>query len=116
MTRGPHHQTGRGSGGGATRPPYTDGGWPAQDFPRPPESLGPGETRVLLALVLVYGRDGRATVRSVGAAAGLRSVNTAHKYLLRLRELDLATWTEGRVGTLRPTVAVAALATGTHPG
>lgn len=60
---------------------------------------GDTATRVLLAVIC----QRRPTVRSVGAAVGLRSVNTVHRYLYRLRSAGLVTWEPGRKGTLRAT-------------
>lgn len=62
------------------------------------------ELRVLLALVHVVERDGRATVRTVADAAGLASKATAHRHLRGLRALGLVTWTPRTLGTLRPLV------------
>lgn len=68
--------------------------------------VGARGTRVLLALLRVSARGERATVRAVAAEARLASFGKAHRELVRLRELGLVTWDEGRTGTLRPTVAV----------
>lgn len=65
----------------------------------------PARTRVLLALITVYQRDGRATVPGVALAAG-RSRAEAHRLLVALREQGLCDWTDGAAGTLRPTVAI----------
>ena len=65
--------------------------------------VGPVETRVLLALVRVYARDGRATVRSVAKAAN-RSLQPTHVTLRQLRELGLVAFEEGLASTLRPLV------------
>lgn len=67
--------------------------------------VSPARTRVLLALIAVYERDGRATVSSVAAEAG-RSVVVTHSRLVELRRLGLVTWTDGTAGTLRPAVKV----------
>lgn len=69
----------------------------------PPEAVVPNRTAVLVALVDVYERDGRATVRAVAAVAGY-SVGTTHKMLTDLAYEDLVTWDLGRRGTLRPLV------------
>lgn len=67
--------------------------------------IGDATTRTLLALLAVYERDGRATVRSVAAAAG-RSVGVTHGHLCRLRDAELVEWEPFRYGTLRPLVGV----------
>lgn len=67
--------------------------------------LTAAQTRVLLALVLVYERDGRATVRSVAEQAGLSSPGSLVRHLRVLRRLGWVTWVDHRAGTLRPTVA-----------
>lgn len=71
----------------------------------PPGAVRPAVTRTMLALVAVYERDGRATVRTVVAELGygVSSVSRAHTHLLELRERGLVGW-EGP-GTLRPLVA-----------
>jgi hypothetical protein len=64
------------------------------------------EARVLAALLHVYARDGRATVRTVARAAG-RSVGPTHKYLARLADRGLVAGIgDGvvRTGALRPLV------------
>lgn len=47
----------------------------------PRDALADGPTRTLVALIEVYRRDGRATVRSVAAEVG-RSISTVHGHLL----------------------------------
>lgn len=71
----------------------------------PERAIGDATTATLLALLRVYERDGRATVRAVAAERGC-SLNSAHKQLVELRDLGLADWDDGRAGTLRPLVAV----------
>lgn len=63
------------------------------------------ESRVLLALVAVYTRDGRATMRGVARAAGLATVSTAYCHLCALRNLGYVTWDSRVPGSLRPLVA-----------
>ena len=65
--------------------------------------VAPAPTRVLLALIRVHQRDGRATVRSVAGEAGI-CFSTAHAHLVRLQGMGLVAQTEGQTGTLRPTV------------
>lgn len=60
-------------------------------------------TNVLLSLVHVYERDGRATVRSVAQAAD-RTLNPVHRQLAYLRDEGLVDYTPGKTGTLRPLV------------
>lgn len=66
--------------------------------------MSPGRLRVLVALLVVYERDGRATIPSVMEQAGLRSKSTVLHHLRRLRAEGFCTWDDGLVGTLRPMV------------
>ena len=63
--------------------------------------IGDGATRVFAAVLEVYARDGRATVRSVAREAGV-SKSTAHHHLRRLHAEGLVSYTPGCQGTLRP--------------
>ncbi len=72
----------------------------------PADAYSDTRTRVMVALVGVYGAEGRATVRAVARKAG-RSINTTHAALMALRRAGLVTWADGTTGTLRPLVAVA---------
>ena len=65
----------------------------------PTDAIGDTSTRVLLHLI----SGGRSTVRSCADAAGT-NVSNAHRHLTLLRNAGLATWDEGRHGTLRPLV------------
>ena len=47
------------------------------------------------------------TLREMAAAMGLKSFNTAHHHLRRLREFGLVTWTPGAARTVRVTGRVA---------
>lgn len=67
--------------------------------------IPPTQAAVLSALVLRYSRDGRATVRQVAQDVG-RSPGYVWYALAALREQGMVTWDTGRLGTLRPTVAV----------
>lgn len=68
-------------------------------------AITPGRTGVLLALLRVYERDGRATVQSVVDEAGLSSVGgTYQHHLVPLRDAGLVDWEPNRAGTLRPLV------------
>lgn len=61
----------------------------------------PAQVATLMALVRVYERDGRATVRAVAAEAG-RPLNATHSALVALRDRGFVTWESGKTGTLRP--------------
>lgn len=63
--------------------------------------VSPARTRVLLALIAVYQRDGRATVRDVAEAAD-KSPSTTYTMLLGLRDAGFIEWTPRHSGTLRP--------------
>lgn len=65
--------------------------------------LRDSEARALAALVRVYARDGRATVRTVAEESRL-TTHATHKNLHRLEELDLARGVSVK-GGLHPTVA-----------
>lgn len=67
------------------------------------DRVPPGMTRVLLALLAVYERDGRATMRAVAKAAG-RNLTTTTSHLQALRRRGLVNWEDGQQATLRPTV------------
>lgn len=77
--------------------------------PRNAEPLSPANLAVLVALIRVHARDGRATVRTVSLEAG-RNISTTHAHLRALRRRGLAGWEDDRVGTLRPLVRVASAA------
>ena len=66
-------------------------------------TIGPGATRVLIALLTVQARDGRATVREVAKEAG-RAISTTYEALQRLARFDLVEWSTS--GTLRAPLAV----------
>lgn len=68
--------------------------------------ISPATTRVLLALLRVQVRDGRATVQSVQREAGLRSTNNTHRHLRCLVDLGLVTWPEHTNGALHAPLAV----------
>lgn len=70
--------------------------------------VAPAQTRVLLALLTVHGRDGHATIQAVGEQAGLSSKSTVWFHLEHLRRLGLVAWEDGKRGTLRPLVQVVA--------
>lgn len=65
--------------------------------------LSPARTRVLLALIRVYQRDGRATVRGVADEAGVH-LSTAYTHLCSLLEAGLLARVSKTGGTLRPLV------------
>lgn len=70
----------------------------------PPDALDTMDTRVLLALVHVHERDGRATVTTVAEQAHL-SRACVHTHLSFLKDAGLVTWVRNHSGTLRPIVA-----------
>lgn len=63
---------------------------------------GVAQLATLAALVRVYDRDGRATVRAVATECG-RAVSTVHDHLRALRRAGLVGWEDEQQGTLRPT-------------
>lgn len=62
-------------------------------------------TKVLLACLHIYERDGMVTMRQVADGAGV-SLACAHDHLKALRSDGLVTWEDGKHGTLRPIVEV----------
>lgn len=60
--------------------------------------------QVLLALVRVHAREGRATVRMIGQEAGIPSTGHVLHVLRRLRDLGFCAWEDGTQGTIRPTL------------
>lgn len=72
----------------------------------PDGALGNTHTRLLLALIRLHDRDGRATVGGVAQEAGYSSVGAIHHYLVELRDFGLVTWEDGRAATLRPLVTI----------
>lgn len=67
----------------------------------PNEALPAHEARALAALIRVYARDGRATVRTVAREDG-RVFSTVHYMLCKLRKRGLVAWTDGEHGTILP--------------
>lgn len=67
--------------------------------------IGSTPTRILVALMLVYERDGRATFRSVADEVGF-TVSYVWRQFLVLRDAGLVDWEYRRSGTLRPLVGV----------
>lgn len=70
--------------------------------------LAPQTYNVLVALIAVWERDRRATVRDVASEACC-STHTAWRHLRKLRNLGLAQWWPGTAGTLRPVVRIVAV-------
>lgn len=67
--------------------------------------LHPSAIRILVALVRVHARNGRATVRELVEPSGLRSTHSVHRHLETLREQGFVAWEDGCArGTLRPLV------------
>lgn len=71
----------------------------------PRDAVPDAPTRTLVALIEVYRRDGRATVRSVAAERG-HSTSTVHGHLSDLAARGLVASDRFRQGTLRPLVEV----------
>lgn len=70
--------------------------------------MPPGTLPQTVAAATVAVLAGARSARQVAAATGIPSLNTVHYALVRARELGLVTWTDGRMGTLRPAAGVAA--------
>lgn len=62
-------------------------------------------TSTLLALLRVYERDGRATIRAVARERGV-ALSSAYRSLEELRNKGLVDWQDDHAGTLRPLVSV----------
>lgn len=77
--------------------------------------LPAAQARTLTALIRVYNRDGRATMRTVAAEAD-RNVSVVFGDLQRLRRAGLVAWTDGETGTLRPLYWPAALVCASSAG
>lgn len=71
-----------------------------------PEVLSAVQASTLAAVVRVHPRDGRCTLRTVMAEAGVSSTATIWFRLRSLKALGLITWAPGEQGTLRPLVKV----------
>ncbi len=69
----------------------------------PKGAMPAARARVLIALLRVYRRDGRATLRTVADEAG-RHHTAVYTQILKLRHDGLVDWTEGETGSLRPLV------------
>lgn len=65
------------------------------------DSMSDSRTRVYLACLHLFERNGRVTVREVAAGAGM-SVASTHGHLRALRVKGLVAWDDGSEGTLRP--------------
>lgn len=65
--------------------------------------LGPGTTKVMLALLELHRRGGHVTIRSLADEAGT-SISRVHHHLKRLRDAGLVDWKDRAHGTLRPLV------------
>jgi DNA-binding IclR family transcriptional regulator len=68
-----------------------------------PDTIGNSATRVLLGVL-----SGASTYTELEEVTG-KNRATIHEHLRHLRAEGLVTWTPGRWGTLRPTVAVVAI-------
>lgn len=62
------------------------------------DRLSDNTARCLLAVL-----TGARSVAEVATLAGVRSTETAHRHLCRLREEGLVDWEPGKAGTLRAT-------------
>lgn len=74
-------------------------------IPDSPDVVSPAATAVLLATVVLHDRQGRATMREIAAATGLRSTGSVLGHLRNLRARHLVSWEPSGAGTLHPTVA-----------
>lgn len=79
----------------------------------PPGALSPALTRVVLATIEVYQRDGRATVRTIAAQADRSLAPTQHQ-IERAIGRGLLTAESGRHGTLRPAYGLVNLMSEPH--
>ena len=70
-----------------------------------PTYLSDISIRVLLAVIHIYGRDHRVTVREAAEASGC-SVASAHASLVHLKKHRLVEWQAGLSGTLRPNASI----------
>jgi hypothetical protein len=61
--------------------------------------------RVLLAVINIYSKQHRVTVREAAAGAGC-SVSSAHAALTHLRKHQLVDWQDGLSGTLHPSATI----------
>jgi DNA-binding IclR family transcriptional regulator len=61
--------------------------------------------RVLLAVIHIYGKEHRVTIREAAETAGC-SVASAHASLVHLKKHKLVDWQAGLSGTLRPNVSI----------
>jgi DNA-binding IclR family transcriptional regulator len=61
--------------------------------------------RVLLAVIHIYGREHRVTIREAAEAAGC-SVASAHASLVHLKKHKLVEWQAGLSGTLCPNASI----------
>ncbi len=61
--------------------------------------------RVLIAVIHIYGKERRVTIRKAAELSGC-SVASAHASLVHLKKHGLVEWQAGLSGTLRPLVSV----------
>lgn len=67
-------------------------------------TMGSNRTKVLLALVHLFEKNGWVTMRQVADGAGLSNTAT-YNHLKALRDDGFCEWEDGRFGTLRPLVS-----------
>lgn len=77
----------------------------AEYRPRLPDALLPTRAAVLAAVIWLREEQRPITVRAVARSART-GVASAHRQLLHLRGAGLVAWDDGRIATIRPTVAV----------
>lgn len=72
--------------------------------------MQPRRAAVFAAVVHHWARTGRApTTKEICFATGLRSTQSVHTHLRKLRADGLITWEDDLKGTVRPTVIIVAV-------
>lgn len=64
--------------------------------------VAPRTAAVLAAVTMIYGMNGRVTIREIADHLGV-STSTVHIALVQLKADGMVTWTPGSHVTLRPT-------------
>lgn len=72
------------------------------------EDLDEAHTHTLLAVYVLAANQPTVTIRDVGRLTGEESTSQVWRTLRTLRGLGLLTWEDGRSGTLRPLLGLAA--------
>lgn len=70
------------------------------------DSMSPGVTRTMIAVMVLHARFGRVTVREVMLLTGRTTPSVAHAHLNTLRSNGLVDWIDGQQATIHPTVEV----------